>query len=157
MLTIIGCGNLNRSDDGIGVLVAQSLQMRLRVNPHPHVRVFDAGTGGMDVMFQARGSRRLIIVDAARSGAEPGAVFRVPGEELSAEREPGYSLHDFRWDHALYAGRRIFRAQFPDQVTVYLIESACLDLGVEVTPAVRAGGLKVIDMIEREIEAYAAA
>ncbi|SEQ42366.1 hydrogenase maturation protease [Solimonas aquatica] len=157
MLTIIGCGNLNRCDDGIGVLVAQALQTRLRDDFRQRVRIFDAGTGGMDVMFQARGAHRLIIVDAARSGAEPGAVFQVPGEELSGHPEPGYSLHDFRWDHALYAGRRIFREAFPQEVSVYLIESACLELGVQISEPVKVAGLKVVAMIEREIAAYAGA
>jgi Ni,Fe-hydrogenase maturation factor len=32
------------------------------------VRLFDAGTGGMEVMFQARGARQLIIVDAMSFG-----------------------------------------------------------------------------------------
>lgn len=109
MLTVIGCGNANRCDDGAGVFVAQVLLAHLRAHPRANVRVFDAGTGGMDVMFQARGARRLIVVDAARTGSQRGAVFRVPGAELAADHEPSYSLHDFRWDHALAAGRKIFR------------------------------------------------
>jgi Ni,Fe-hydrogenase maturation factor len=35
MLTIIGCGNLNRNDDGVGVIIAQRLQQYLAQNPHP--------------------------------------------------------------------------------------------------------------------------
>ena len=113
MLTIIGCGNTNRSDDGVGVYVAQQLLRWLQTNPQSAVRVFDAGTGGMEVMFQARGATRLIIIDASQSGSVPGAIYQVPGEELIGDREPSYSLPDFRWDHALYAGRRIFREDFP--------------------------------------------
>src|SRR4051812_19184715 len=103
MLTIIGCGNLNRSDDGVGVVVARKLMDVAERSGRGDVRVFDAGTGGMDVMFRARGSDALVLVDASRSGSEPGAVFRVPGTELARDYEPAYSLHDFRWDHALYA------------------------------------------------------
>lgn len=57
MLTIIGCGNLNRNDDGVGVIIAQKLQQYVAENPHPQVRIFDCGTGGIEVMFQARGSK----------------------------------------------------------------------------------------------------
>ena len=53
MLTIIGCGNSNRSDDGVGVVVVQSSQRHLRARPCNNVRAFDAGTGGMEVMIQA--------------------------------------------------------------------------------------------------------
>jgi len=41
MLTIIGCGNLNRSDDAVGVIVAQSLQQYLTEHPYPNVQVAD--------------------------------------------------------------------------------------------------------------------
>ena len=62
-LAVIGCGNLNRSDDGVGVIVAQRLKQWLNDAPCDGVAVFDAGTGGMDVMFQARGATSLIIVE----------------------------------------------------------------------------------------------
>ena len=137
MLTIIGCGNLNRSDDAVGVIIAQRLQQYLAENPHPDVRVYDCGTAGMEVMFKARDSKTLIIVDASSTNSQPGAIFKVPGKELEALPEPSYNLHDFRWDHALAAGRKIFGNDFPQDVTVYLIEAANLDLGLELSPVVQ--------------------
>jgi len=136
MLTIIGCGNLNRNDDGVGVIIAQKLQQYVAENPHPQVRIFDCGTGGIEVMFQARGSKKLIIVDASCTNSQPGAIFRVPGKELEGLPQAGYNLHDFRWDHALAAGRKIFADDFPQDVTVYLIESENLDFGLDLSPAV---------------------
>jgi hydrogenase maturation protease len=147
MLCVIGCGNVTRSDDGVGVHVAQALCGELRRRPRPDVRVFDAGTGGMDVMFQARGATRLIIIDAAASGAEPGAIFRVPGEELAAEPEARYSLHDFRWQHALTAGRKIFGGDFPQDVTVFLVEAQSLAFGLELSAPVLRAAERVIDAI----------
>lgn len=138
MLTIIGCGNLNRCDDGVGVLIAQRLQRQLQAHPLAAVRVFDCGTAGIDVMFQARGSDELIIIDASQTGSPAGAVYEVPGAELEQLPEPSYNLHDFRWDHAIAAGRQIFKEAFPKQVTVYLIEAARLDFGWELSPAVQA-------------------
>lgn len=143
MLTIIGCGNINRSDDGVGVFVAQQLQQFLSDRPIPKVRVFDCGTAGMEVMFQARGTEQLIIVDASSTGSEPGAIFKVPGSELEALPEPGYSLHGFRWDGALAAGRQIFKDDFPRDVTVFLIEAENLDFGFELSPVVRLAGDRV--------------
>lgn len=152
MLTIIGCGNLNRSDDGVGVIVAQRLMAWVSSNNIANVAVFDAGTGGMDVMFRARGAKRLIIIDASRSGSEAGAIFEVPGTELALNRTPSYSLHDFRWDHALYAGRRIFGDDFPSDVTVFLIEAAELGLGFDLTEPVRTAADKVFSQITAIIE-----
>lgn len=136
MLAIIGCGNLNRSDDGVGVVVARRLAARFEQHPVKNVRVFDCGTAGMEVMFAARGCDALLVIDASRSGSEAGAIFDVPGEELERDRDPGLSLHDFRWDHALYAGRRIFKEAFPKEVRVWLVEAGSIALGTELTAEV---------------------
>ncbi len=117
-------------------------------------RIFDAGTGGMEVMFQARGAKRLIIIDACRSNSEPGAVFEVPGAELEGSPQASFNLHDFRWDHALYAGRRIFKEDFPSDVTVILIEAENLDMGTELSPAVAKAAEKVIADLESRIRAF---
>ncbi len=149
MLTIIGCGNLNRSDDAVGVAIAQRLQQFLSRHPRPNVRVYDCGTAGMEVMFQARGSTSLVIIDACKTDSEPGAVFKVPGAELEAVPEPSYNLHDFRWDHALAAGRKIFKDDFPEDVTVYLIEAENLDFGLELSLAVK----RAADIVFEEVAA----
>lgn len=153
MLAIIGCGNTNRSDDGVGVYVVRGLEARLKAEPHENVRVFDAGTAGMEVMFQARGSKAIIVIDASRSGSEPGAIFEVPGEELICQSEPGYNLHDFRWQHALYAGRKIYKEDFPSEISVYLIEAESLDLGLNLSTAVQEAAERVIEKIMEKLRA----
>jgi hydrogenase maturation protease len=156
VLTVIGCGNAARSDDGVGVFIAQALLAHVRAHPRPDVRVFDAGTAGMEVMFQAVGTRQLIIVDAARSGSPPGAIFKLPGAELESDHEPGFSLHDFRWDHALAAGRKIYRERFPTDVTVYLIELQSSAFGLELSAPVRQSAAQVIGAIRQTIDDYLA-
>ena len=155
-LVVIGCGNLNRSDDGVGVRVIQRLRSRWGDAVPESVRLFDAGTGGMEVMFQARGAGALLIVDACRSGSTPGAVFTLPGEEIDGAHEPGYSLHDFRWDHAIYAGRRIFGAAFPSDLTVYLIEAESLALGTELSASVEPAVGTVCDFIDERVRRWCA-
>jgi hydrogenase maturation protease len=98
-------------------------------------------------MFAARGCRRLILVDACRSGAEPGAVFEVPGSELVDGDGPPIGTHDFRWDHAIAAGRRIYGDAFPADVTVFLIEAETLGFGVGLAPRVEAAASTVADRI----------
>ena len=154
MLTVIGCGNSNRSDDGVGVFVAQALQSYARQQSRDDVRIFDAGTSGVEIMYQARGARQLIIVDAATTGSEPGAIFKVPAEQLTINNEPVLGQHSFRWDHAIAAGRRIFKDQFPDDVTVFLIEASSLELGLDLTPPVQRSAQKVIVAIQLMIDGY---
>ncbi len=155
MLAVIGCGNLNRSDDGAGVIVARRLSA-LGFEPSPRFGIFDAGTSGMDVMFQARGTSKLVVVDACSSGSEPGAIFEVPGDALENRPAPSFTLHDFRWDHALYAGRRIWANEFPDDVTVFLIEAQTLGFGLELSGPVARAAEIVAARIAAMIEAYLA-
>ena len=148
MIAVIGCGNTNRRDDGVGSAVLQNLAAR-GLARGGDVALLDAGTDGMAVMFAARRCRTLIVVDACRSGSEPGAIFEVPGAELAAPSPPSFSTHDFRWDHALHAGRRIFGAAFPDDVQVLLVEAADVGFGIGLTPAVAEAAVKAADRIER--------
>lgn len=152
MLTIIGCGNINRSDDAVGVVVVQRFQQFLKEHPCSDVRIYDCGTAGMEVMFQARGSKELIIVDACMTGSEPGMIFKIPGSVLEVLPEQSYSLHDFRWDHALAAGRKIFRNDFPKEVTVYLIEVESLDFGLELSPSVKDAAEQVLEMLQDQVK-----
>ena len=151
-ISIIGCGNTNRNDDGVGVYVVGALKEALTASDAAgryaeDVRIFDAGTAGMEVMFQARGSTSLIIIDASRSGAEAGAIFEVPGAELEKQGEPSYNMHDFRWDHALFAGRKIFKEDFPNDVKVFLIESQNLDFGLELSDVVKKSADRVVEIL----------
>lgn len=152
MLAIIGCGNLSRNDDGVGVVVAQRLQSYLGKQPNPRVRVYDAGTGGIDVMFQARDASTLILIDACMSGSPPGTIFKIPGEEIANRPPPSYSMHNFRWDHALYAGAQIFGDSFPKDVTVYLIEAADTGFGLELSFPVGQAADKVCDSIRDKVQ-----
>jgi hydrogenase maturation protease len=154
MLSIIGCGNPNRSDDGVGSYVIAGLKQALATAPADRVKLFDAGTGGMEVMFQARGSSALVIIDAATSGSEPGTLYEVPGVELEAPHPDGGNLHDFRWQHALYAGRKMYGDEFPKQVSVYLVEAADLSLGLELTSSVQATAIKLIQRLTEQVIAY---
>jgi hydrogenase maturation protease len=151
VIAVIGCGNPNRSDDGVGPEVLRLLAEDASSGHDEQVRLLDAGTDGMAVMFAARGCSALIVVDACRSGAECGAVFEVPGTELEAEPRDSLNLHDFRWDNALFAGRKIFREDFPADVTVFLIEAGSVELGIGLSDAVAASARKVAGRIRELI------
>ena len=147
-IAIIACGNPNRRDDGAGAEVLRLLRSDETLGPRrAAVRLLDAGTDGMAVMFAAKGCGLLIIVDACRSGSESGAVFEVPGGELEQPPRSSFNLHDFRWDHALFAGRQMFAADFPSDVRVFLIEAENLDLGIGLSEKVSGAARKVADRI----------
>lgn len=139
---IIGCGNLLRGDDAAGPVLVRRLWER---GLPEGVRCADGGTGGMDVAFQMRGVPHVILVDACSSGAEPGTIYRIPGEEVEHLPPLGQlNLHAFRWDHALAFARWMLKDDYPRHVEVYLIEGLALGIGAPLSPAVDAAIDRVI-------------
>jgi hydrogenase maturation protease len=146
---IVGCGNLLRGDDAVGPILVRHLWDR----GVPHgVRCADGGTGGMDVGFQMRGVPHVIIVDACRSGSEPGAIFRLDGADCETTPLAGVNLHAFRWDHAIAFARWALKDEYPARVDVWLIEAAQFDPGMPLTPAVEASMLRVADLVLAEVQ-----
>lgn len=158
-LVVIGCGSLLRGDDAVGPILIRNLWHATSGPGGPAgpaglpdgVVLVDGGTAGMDVAFKMQGARRVILVDAATTGAEPGTIYRVPGQELE-ELPPleGLHTHQFRWDHALAFGRWLLADQYPDDITVYLIEIAQTTPGADLTPKVEAAMHQVADLIRAE-------
>jgi len=147
-VAVIGCGNLLRGDDGVGPILVRHLW---EAGVPGGVRLVDGGTAGMDAAFQMRGAKRVVIVDASRTGAEPGTVYRVPAEQL--ENLPpldGLHTHSFRWDHALAFGRWLLGTEYPNDITVFLIEAADLSPGVELTAKVRSAMATVQGLVTQE-------
>lgn len=131
---IIGCGNLLRGDDAAGPVFVRRLW---ETGLPPGIRCADGGTGGMDVAFQMRGVPEIILVDACTSDSEPGSIFRLPGVEV--ERLPpltGINLHSFRWDHALAFAHWLLKDEYPQNVTVFLIEAQQLEFGAPLSAPV---------------------
>lgn len=142
---IVGCGNLLRGDDAAGPVAIRRLW---DAGLPPGVRCADGGTGGMDVAFQMRGVPEVILIDACRSGSEPGSLFEVPGHEV--EQLPpltGIHLHAFRWDHALAFARWLLKHEYPRAVAVYLIEVETTAVGDGLSPAVDAAVDRLVAML----------
>ncbi len=151
MLTVIGCGNTNRTDDGVGVCVVRRLQALTARAGSRGVRIVDAGISGVEAMLEAVGSTALVFVDANSGGGAPGTIVELRGEQIEETGSGGVSLHDFRWDHALRLGRELYKDAIPDDVTVYLIEAATVDYGTELSAPVAAAADTVVDVIWQRI------
>ena len=145
---VVGCGNLLRGDDGVGPVLIRHLWDR---GVPEGAKLVDGGTAGMDVGFQMRGATQVVIVDASATGAAPGTVYRLPGEEL--ENLPplqGLHTHAFRWDHAIPFARWALGDACPTDITVFLIEAAAMEMGAELSDPVSAAMEQVIGLIERD-------
>lgn len=150
-LVVVGCGNLLRGDDALGPMVIRSLWDR---GVPDDVRLVDGGTAGMDVVFAVRNAERVIIVDAASTGNEPGTVYRLDADELvDLAPQPGLHSHSFRWDHAIGMARWMLGTHCPDDITVLLGEVSSVDPGAELSVPAQAALDRLVALVE---EAYPA-
>lgn len=142
---VIGCGSLLRGDDAVGPIAIRTLWLR---GVPEGVRLVDGGTAGMDVAFQMRGAKRVIVIDASSSGARPGTIYRVPAEELE-DLPPlhGVHTHAFRWDHALSFARWLLGPQLPERIEVLLIEVEAVEPGAPLSAAVCDAMERVVDLV----------
>jgi len=79
---VIGVGNYLFGDEGVGVHVVKKL-MELKLPED--VEVIDGGTGGVALLEFFEKADRVIVVDAALGGGEPGDVYVINPSQLERE------------------------------------------------------------------------
>jgi coenzyme F420 hydrogenase subunit delta len=95
-IVVAGCGNPLFADDGFGPAVIEEM-VRLRLPEN--IKVVDAGLGGPHFIFtliDPEKTKRLIIIDIADFGAEPGTITKLRVEDLP----PGAYRDAHSWDLA---------------------------------------------------------
>lgn len=152
-VVVIGCGSLLRGDDAVGPILIRHLWNE---GVPDDVTLVDGGTAGMDVAFKMRGARKVLIIDASTTSSpehlvEPGSIYRIPGEELEdLPAIDGLHMHQFRWDHALAFGRWLLADDYPDDITVFLIEIESTVPGADLTAKVEASMREVAGLLRNE-------
>jgi len=146
-IVIVGVGNVLLKDEGIGVHVVRALQEMSLASPKGEVEVVDGGTSP-DAFDTAEGADKLIIVDAARGGGEPGTVYRFAPDEVSGEPRLLTSLHDLGLLDSL---RMMESLGNPPRDTVIIgVEPAEVDWGLELTPILRGKLPDVVRLVAEE-------
>jgi coenzyme F420 hydrogenase subunit delta len=93
-IVIAGCGNPLFADDGFGSAVVEELQ---KLTLPDNVRAIDAGLGGPHFIFtllDPEVTKKLVIIDIADFGAEPGSIAKFRVEDLP----PGSYRDAHSWD-----------------------------------------------------------
>lgn len=150
---ILGFGNPVRSDDAIGVYVANELKQRL--NDRDDVSVFDMGTSAFEILFQLKGHQKIIIVDGVLNSGEPdGSLFALPASAINAQiqNDPLVFLHGLKWDQALSYAKKIMGNEFPeDSIRVYLVAISDIKMEMQLSTTVKTAGDKLISLILKEL------
>ena len=131
---IIGLGNLLRGDDGVGVRVAQALA---RQSLPQDVEVVDGGTPGLGLVNLMEGRRRMILVDAADVGKNPGEFVRFTLDEAILKRNDQHlSVHAAGLREALLLAEAL--RMLPNEIVIFGVQPANLEWTNALSPEVEA-------------------
>ncbi len=147
---VVGIGNTFRSDDGVGIWVAR----RIREQLPDTVSVVEA-TGEAGALLEAwQGAAFVILIDAVRSGAAPGAIHRfdAPTERVQSISFPG-STHSLGVGEAIELARALNR--LPPRLIIYGIEGGHFGPGEELSAAVARSAAEVAERILSEARSWA--
>jgi hydrogenase maturation protease len=89
-VVVIGVGNLLMKDEGIGIHALEALQ---QIDLPADVELVDGGTSP-DLIAYTKAGDRLILIDSAKAGGEPGAIYRFKPEDVSPETTHLTSAHE---------------------------------------------------------------
>ncbi|MCB1505301.1 MAG: hydrogenase maturation protease [Hyphomicrobiaceae bacterium] len=129
---VIGIGNPLAGDDAAGRLVARQLAART-----VEFDVAEADGEATRLMSLLGGRKRVVIVDACRSGAPVGTVLKFEAHERPLPVDLStLSSHGVGLAEAIEFARML--GGLPQHCTVYAIEGACFDLGQMVSQPVLA-------------------
>jgi hydrogenase maturation protease len=143
---VIGVGNAYRSDDGVGLIVAQ----RLMRESFENVTVREASGEGAALIDMWKEAGSVILIDAVRSGARPGTVHKLDaGAEPIPARFLYYSTHAFGVAEAIELARTL--NQLPPNCTVYGIEGHCFTAGIGLSPEVESAAREVVERVMQDL------
>jgi hydrogenase maturation protease len=144
---VIGLGNPDRGDDGVGPLVANQLTGLLPAD----VEVISAHGDALSLISRSVGCDAVIYIDAAAPLTAPGRIHRVDlaTSELPKDLAPA-SSHAFGLTEAIDLARALQQA--PRDIIVYAIEGASFAGGAPMTAEVVAAAAEVAGRVAEEVE-----
>ncbi len=143
---LIGLGNAHRGDDRAGLDVLERLRRRL-----PGEARFVEGPEDFTALLDLwTGVRRVVVVDAVSSGAEPGTIHRVVvGAEGLPETVRPTSTHGGSLTEAVGLGLALGR--MPGSLVLYGIEAEDLHIADGLSPRVEAALAQATERIVEEL------
>ncbi|MGB7540171.1 MAG: HyaD/HybD family hydrogenase maturation endopeptidase [Anaerolineales bacterium] len=134
-VTILGVGNLLRTDEGVGVHAVRALAGRHREDM-PDADFLDGGTLGLNLLSYIEEAKSLLILDAVDRGAPPGSVIELDGDSIPQYAGIKLSEHQVTFQEVLGLAR--IRGRFPPRMMLIGMQPADLGTGDRLSPVAAA-------------------
>lgn len=149
---VIGLGNPLMGDDGLGLAALK----RLAEEPGlpPGVELMDGGTWGMNLLPTLESAGRVLLLDAIRTGAEPGTLHELERDRLPAMLVHKLSPHQIDLREVLALGE--LRGTLPAELVAFGIEPAVIEMQVELSAVVADALPALLDRVRDRLATWAA-
>lgn len=145
---VLGLGNLLRGDDGVGPRIVQELG---HYDLPEGAATLDGGTGGLDLLRVIEDWDRVVIIDAADLGREPGHYVRfTPDQVRLTGTSDTLSLHNAGLREALALAEAL-ELDLPEMV-VFGVQPADVGWNQGLSPAVASCLKALTDAVLEEIK-----
>ena len=142
----MGIGNILLKDEGIGVHVVRRLkEMDLPKN----VEVLDGGTAGLELVDFMENRRKLIVIDAVKTGDKPGTIYRLTEKNLVIKPKAMLSFHEIDFLDALHISDVMKNK--PEEIVVIGIEPKDMSDGVDLSPEIEKRIPRIIEIVMEEV------
>ncbi len=148
-LLILGLGNVICGDDGLGVAAVERLARTYELPAG--AEALDGGTLGLSLLAHVTGADDLLLVDAVRTGAPPGTLVRLAGDDVAPAVRERLSVHQIGVADLLDAMRLL--GEVPRRVVLLGLVPETLELGLGRSPAVAARIDELVAAVAREAAA----
>jgi len=134
-LLVLGLGNVLLGDDGVGAAAVARLEDDYEAPAG--ARVLDGGTLGLSLLPFVEDAEIVILVDAVRTGAAPGAFVRLEGDAVRSAAAARLSPHQLGVADVLDGAR--LHARYPSQVVLLGLEPKSIVLSFGLSEPVARG------------------
>lgn len=131
---VLGVGNIILSDEAAGVRAVEALQAGWMLPEN--VMAIDGGTSGMEMIEDLSDLDFLLVLDVVKTGAAPGTLARIAGDEIPVFFRKKLSPHQIALPDVLASLELL--GTMPKEIVILGVEFASLELGLEMTPAIAA-------------------
>ncbi len=146
---VLGIGNTILTDEAAGVRAVELLEQRYQIPDD--VLVIDGGTSGMEMIEDLSDLDFLIVIDVVKTGAAPGTVVKIAGDEIPVFFRRKLSPHQIALPDVL-ASLELLDAM-PKEIVVLGVEPISLELGMEMTPTIAEQVPVLVEMAVAELRA----
>jgi hydrogenase maturation protease len=144
-ITVLGVGNLLRTDEGVGVHGVRALSDRHREDM-PEVEFLDGGTLGLNLLPYIEDATALLLLDAVDCGSPPGTVIELKGDSIP--RFSGIKLSEHQVTLQEVLGLAQIRGRLPERMMLIGMQPADLSTGDSLSPVATGALLEMLDRAE---------